>query len=222
MKRWLLLLFAAASTVELTAHVMGLLQVHYFSKPLLIPLLLGYYVLSVTEDNRSRQVMLALIFSWAGDVLLLFAGSREWFFMAGLLSFLTAHVFYIFAYQYHQSEDTSRALLGVQRFRFSLPIILTTTGLITVLYVKLGAMKIPLIAYALVIAIMAMNALFRFGRTTPGSFSRVFLGAILFMISDSMIAINKFLTVVSFGGFWIMATYILAQFLIVEGLTKHE
>jgi uncharacterized membrane protein YhhN len=68
---------------------------------------------------------------------------------------------------------------------------------------------------------MVMVALFRFGKTTAGSFAMVFGGAILFMISDSLIAINKFLEPLPQSGFWIMTTYIGAQFLIVRGLLRH-
>jgi uncharacterized membrane protein YhhN len=222
MKKITLVLFTIVSLVEILSHLVDFHPVHYVSKPLLMPLLLVYYYASLAATDRSRQVVLALFFSWVGDVLLLFTKQSEIFFITGLLSFLVAHILYIFAYQSHQREDTSQALLGVQRFRFSLPIVLAATGLITVLYDRLGSMKIPLIAYAVVIAIMAMNALFRFGRTTMGSFSLVFLGAILFLISDSMIAIDKFLIYISFGSFWIMTTYVMAQFLIVEGLIRHR
>ena len=75
--------------------------------------------------------------------------------------------------------------------------------------------------YALVLIVMVLNSVFRYGRTSNVSFSLVFLGSILFMFSDSVLAINKFLKPVPAAGFWIMSTYILAQFLIIHGLVRH-
>jgi uncharacterized membrane protein YhhN len=81
---------------------------------------------------------------------------------------------------------------------------------------------VPVMLYALVLTLMVLNALFRFKRTGAASFAMVFGGAILFMISDSVLAVNKFLEPVSHSGIWIMSTYISAQFLIVEGILQHQ
>jgi uncharacterized membrane protein YhhN len=69
---------------------------------------------------------------------------------------------------------------------------------------------------------MAMQALFRYGRTNSKSFTLVFAGAISFMLSDSLLAINKFMQPLPLAGLAIMFTYILAQYLIVEGVVRHE
>lgn len=85
----------------------------------------------------------------------------------------------------------------------------------------LGEMKIPVMVYASVIVVMTITALLRYGYTSIQSFSLVFGGAIMFMISDSLLAVNKFLNPFAYAGFWIMATYCLAQFLIVKGIINH-
>ncbi len=222
MKKYALILFFFFALVELTTHLIDLPNIHHVSKPMLLITLALYYYYSVKHEGVSTIIMLALFFSWLGDVMLMYVANREIYFMLGLGAFLIAHVFYIFAYQQYRIEDTSKALLGVQRFRFSFPIILAGTGLVTILYNHLGDMKIPVMVYALVIVLMVLNALFRFGRTTLTSFSMVFFGATLFMISDSLIAIGKFLDPIPYGGFWVMITYISAQYLIVEGLIRHK
>jgi uncharacterized membrane protein YhhN len=61
-------------------------------------------------------------------------------------------------------------------------------------------MKIPVLIYAAVLTGMVLVALFRFGKTSSSSFALVFGGAILFMISDSLIAINKFLEPLPMAG----------------------
>jgi uncharacterized membrane protein YhhN len=78
------------------------------------------------------------------------------------------------------------------------------------------------VAYAAVLVTMVIVALFRYGRTTAASFGLVFGGAVLFMISDSLLAMNKFHAPIQQAGLLIMITYCVAQGLIAEGMLKHE
>lgn len=174
------------------------------------------------EDSAQFSVVAAIIFSWLGDVLLIFQPVDPNFFMFGLGAFLFAHVFYILAYKQHRGEGSADELQGLQKIRFALPIVLSCTGLIVILHNHLGDLKIPVLVYASVLTYMVLAALFRFGKTNTQSFVMVFGGAILFMISDSLIAINKFLEPLSLAGFWIMTSYISAQYLIIKGLIKHH
>jgi uncharacterized membrane protein YhhN len=179
--------------------------------------LLVYYFVSAEPLERSGSLMLALILSLAGDAFLI---SQDYF-IPGLIAFLLAHLLYILAYRQHRHEESENALMGLQRVRLAFPIILAATGLVIILYPVLGGLKIPVIIYASVLALMAIAALFRYGRTSPVSFWMVFGGAVLFMLSDSILAINKFLELLPNAGFWIMATYSAAQYMIVKGLLLH-
>jgi len=85
-----------------------------------------------------------------------------------------------------------------------------------------GIMKPVILVYALSLIGMSMMALNRRGRVNPSSFRFVFIGSILFLLSDSMIAINKFAMEIPLAGFWIMITYILAQYLIMRGLVLEK
>jgi uncharacterized membrane protein YhhN len=218
MKRFPFFVFVFASSLEIGSHIFGWEDRHWIAKPLVVLGLIGHYYFQST--NRSFIFILALLFCWAGDVLLLFHG--ELFFIAGLISFLIGHVLYIVCYRQFQNADKANELLGPQKVRFSLPFILAGTGLVVILYPVLGDLKIPVMIYALVLTLMVLNALFRYGRTSMKSFSLIFLGAILFMASDSMLAINKFLHPFSTSGVMVMLTYCAAQFLIVEGVLAHE
>jgi uncharacterized membrane protein YhhN len=191
------------------------------TKPLIMPFLVGYYVASTTFP-RSIPLMIALLACWIGDIALMFAGYGETWFMLGLASFLIGHIFYILIYRQFRWESIATGLMPVQKIRFSLPVVLAGTGLIVILYPSLGGLKIPVVIYATAIMVMVMNAIFRFGRTTPRSFWLVLAGALLFMASDAILALNKFLGGIKMGGVWIMLTYITAQFLIVEGLSRHS
>lgn len=224
MKRLFLYLFLIASTGEITSTLMDLPTLHLMCKPALMVTLGLYYwfVRQRQQEPTSGVVLLAILFSGAGDVLLMFQSQEPIYFMLGLGSFLAAHVFYIFAYQQHCGEDVSRALRGIQKFRYSFPILFAGVGLVSILYNHLGDLRLPVMVYAAVLSFMVLNALFRFGRTNALSFAMVFGGAILFMMSDSLLAINKFLDPIQHDGFWIMTTYISGQFLIVRGLLKHS
>lgn len=224
MTRFFLNLFLLVSAGEIVSTIIEIPLLHFVCKPALLPLLGLYYITTIREQQStlSIAVVLAIAFSWAGDVLLMFQQKGELFFMLGLVSFLSAHVFYIFAYRQHQSGDDSKTLKGLQKVRFGFPILFAGFGLLSILYNHLGPLKIPVIVYAGVLTAMALVALFRFGKTTTSSFSMVFAGAILFMMSDSLLAINKFLEPLPFEGFWIMITYIGAQYFIVRGLLKHQ
>ncbi len=217
MKKISLTVFCLAVISVLIAEVVDLPLLNFIAKPLIMLSLFAYYFGGVDSEERSRPVILAIIFSLAGDVLLMLD-----YFIPGLIAFLLAHVFYILAYRQHQSEETENALAGLQRIRLAFPIVLAGSGLVIILYPVLGDLRIPVMIYALVITVMVLNGLFRYGRTTSQSFWMVFFGAVLFMISDSVIALNKFLTPIENAGFIIMSTYSVAQLLIVRGLVVHS
>lgn len=224
MKKIFFYLFVIVSAGEILSTLIDIPTVHLICKPAIMITLGLYYWASQKSMQQpiALSLMVAISFSCAGDVLLMMQESNPNYFMFGLGSFLVAHIFYIFTYKQHQYEDSADELKGLQKIRFALPIILSGTGLVTILYSRLGDLKIPVLVYAGVLTYMVMVALFRFGKTTAGSFAMVFGGAILFMISDSLIAINKFLEPLPQSGFWIMTTYIAAQFLIVKGILKHN
>lgn len=220
MKKIALIVFFIVSLGELIAIAVQSEQLAMVCKPLIMVTLGVYYLLSAGID-RSFVVLLAIVFSLAGDTSLMFDSVNSIYFMIGLVSFLISHVFYIIAYRQHQNDESADALQGIQKLRAAFPIVLAGTGLVVILYPVLGALKFPVIVYALVLVVMVLNALFRLGRTSVVSFWFVFVGAMFFMVSDSLLAFNKFLSPLPHSGLLIMSTYISAQFLIIEGLIAH-
>jgi len=85
-----------------------------------------------------------------------------------------------------------------------------------------GLMKPVIMIYALSLIGMSMMALNRNGRVNRTSYLLVFLGSVLFVLSDSMIALDRFFREIPMSGFWIMLTYISAQYMIVRGLILEE
>ncbi len=214
--RWFQILFFVVGALEIASQFFGLAIVHEVAKPMLVLLLVAYYQQSIPSLNK--PFVLALGFCWAGDVFLLFEKTQVYF-MAGLGSFLIAHLFFIFSYR--QLRFAGEGAIGPQLARLSFPVILAISGLVVVLYPKLGDLKIPLMVYALALTLMVLQAIFRLGRTSSQSFWMVCSGAILFMVSDSLLAINKFYQPISHAGVWVMSTYMAAVYLIVNGVMKH-
>jgi uncharacterized membrane protein YhhN len=218
MKKMWLGFFLIISATELVSVTFNFQLLHTISKPLLLPALMGYFLSSII--SRNFYFLSALIFCWAGDVLLMFQGA-EIFFILGLVAFLIGHLFYMISYRKMRFNNNSEGLLNTQKMRYSLPIVLAGTGLVTILFPHLGVLKIPVMIYALVLTLMVLQALFRYGFTSQKSFALVFVGAIFFMVSDSVLAINKFMHSLPMASLTIMITYITAQYLIVEGAIKH-
>ncbi len=214
-----LFLFAVVSIGELLAVSRGWTEVHRVTKPLIMLALIGYYMSMTT--SRNSTLIRAMFFCWTGDILLMGQEGGELYFILGLLAFLVGHVLYIFAYRQLLWDDKSNELLPTQKLRYAFPVALAGTGLLVVLVPKLGPLTIPVSVYSVVLMIMAMTAIFRYGRTYADSFWLITGGAILFMASDSILAINKFHTSFASAGSLIMLTYILAQYLIVEGVLRH-
>jgi uncharacterized membrane protein YhhN len=157
-------------------------------------------------------VVLALVFSWGGDVFLML----DDMFVAGLASFLVAHIFYIIAYQKTGASKGRIRPFDIAAFA------LYGIALMWILYPGLGGMLIPVMLYAIVLLTMGTWAHKRRGATATASFRYVSAGVILFVISDSLIAVNKFAFDVPGERLLVMSTYITAQYLIVQGLLKHK
>jgi len=151
--------------------------------------------------------MMGLLFSASGDIFLDL--DRSNYFVQGLGSFLMAHIFYTVAFIRESRFDKSRIPLAMG-------IIILTGIMVSLVFPNLGNMKIPVTGYIFIISLMGVMAAF-----LKGNSLKVFLGACLFLFSDSIIAVDKFLTPVPYSPFIIMITYYLAQYNITTGMIKH-
>ncbi len=184
------------------------------TKPLLLPVLMLIVFLEKSAAKLRSLFMAALLFSFSGDVLLLFVKTNANFFIGGLISFLLAHIFYIVFFAKIPGESRAKPTLF---YLYIFLVVVHCTTLLYILYPGLGAMKLPVTIYAVIISLMLMASLFIFFKV-PLLCGKYFVaGALLFVVSDSLLAINKFYMPFFQAGFFIMLTYCLAQFCLVKG-----
>lgn len=211
------LLFALAAAADLVFIGTGP-SLRLFSKPLLMPLLMAAYAWETGSNGEGRKIFLsALFFSWVGDVLLMFDDRSSAFFIGGLSSFLLAHVLYIAYFTGIRSDRPS--------YLKSRPVMLLVVGvcvfeLLYILWPKLGGMRIPVTVYAAVIGTMLGCALWQYGRLDARTAWTFIAGAMFFVVSDSLLAISRFSHPIPGGGFLVMSTYCLAQFLLTRGSVR--
>jgi len=217
----LLIVFAIASLGNLLASILSIPFLNELTKPLLLLSLSGaWYVSTISRSTRFTRVIAgAFFFSWIGDLMLMLVDS-SWsgqvpFFILGLGSFLIAHLFFIWAFWLWKGN---RQGLLQQKIWLLLPFLLYWSLLMDILWSGLGDLLIPVLAYSLVLICMTASA-HNLGKLIPKPyFSYLSAGTILFVLSDSLIAINKFSgTTLPLASFWIMLTYIVAQYLIFLG-----
>ena len=213
-KNFTLIFFVVIAIVELISEIYNLKTVIMVVKPLLMPSLAAHLFFSVKKKNKlTFFVIIALLFSWFGDVFLMFQEVNSQYFVFGLVSFLLAHVTYIYIFRKSSSGFEPRIITYSTGFT----LLLFGVLILLLLWPGLGDMQIPVLVYTIVIICMGEVALFR---KAEGA-SIVLIGAMLFIASDSMIAINKFYEPITAARFWIMATYILAQYFIVAGIINY-
>jgi uncharacterized membrane protein YhhN len=171
------------------AELRGNKQQVYILKPLSTLLVIAVALLSLLGPNAQTSftlwVTLGLILSLGGDVALMFESNRA--FLAGLILFLLAHIVYVVAFTLPNGFHPQDLITGALLLAFAV-------GIFLYLRPGLGSMQGPVMLYILVICLMvnrAISAFFGDAFTTTQAWLLA-VGAILFMLSDLILAINRF------------------------------
>ena len=206
-----------------TLSALGMVDLHLVFKPATMAIAIIFVAtraISTGAIGRFDALLLAaLVFSLGGDVFLMLPGDQPLWglptFILGLGSFLVAHLFYIALFCQGQAWFPSKRAL--------LLVLGVGAAMYAIVWGGLGndtVLKIAVAAYVTVISLMTAQAIGR-AVTLGDSASRwVAVGACVFMVSDSLIAINKFVTPVALSSLWILVTYYCAQMLIVHHSRK--
>ena len=215
-KPFSILFFIIVITELFCGSIESLSQFHYFTKPLILVSLIVFFYKQGKHLNKSTRniTLLALVFSLVGDVLLMFVNKSANFFISGLVAFLLAHVMYILVFL--KSRNKTANVLPIVVI-----LLIYASGVFYFVKDGLGDMLFPVLAYLLVILVMAATAFLR-KRSNRNSYILIFVGAIFFMISDSLLALNKFYQPLPLSNISIILTYALAQYLIVLGILNQK
>ena len=215
--RWIIL-FLCALIVNILGIYLKDNWLEQISKPLLIVILAIYFLTQTRSFDSSfkKWIILALSFSWLGDMLLMFQEKDSIFFLLGLSAFLVAHIFYILFFHRVKVKENVQA-----RWWLVVIIVIYYSALIGLLYPRLGDMKVPVPVYGIVISFMLLLALHMLFIKNKKSGQLLTMGAVLFVMSDSGLAINKFYQPFEYAGIVIMLTYGLAQLFIVKGAASY-
>lgn len=177
----------------------------YFLKPVVI-ILIGIITflskISPTK-NYKRLILVGLGFSLFGDILLMLPMDL---FISGLIAFAITQIIYTVAFSSVIGFDTS--------WYRGLPFLVVGIVLIAFLWQDVSNLRLPVLIYAAVILTMAWQALGQWQRTGEKRALMAFIGAVLFVISDSLLAINRFSHAIPASSLFVLGTYYIAQWFI--------
>jgi uncharacterized membrane protein YhhN len=200
-------------------------RLRYVLKPALMPALATAFV-DGTRGSRARAdinvlrtgTAAAQALSWGGDVALL--GTSERSFLTGVASFFGAHVAYIAAFLSVRGERKDYDTAGL---RVAFGLWLTTAPLMSFAAARKDpALRVPVAAYATILSGMFASSRMLDPALPEGARRTLQAGTALFLISDSMLAVQKFVLTEPRPVLEsvVMATYTAAQGLIATGVAS--
>ncbi len=201
-------LLIESAALSMATAALGMVEPHRVFKPL--TMLLAMAAVATARPRGMPWLLAALAASLAGDAFLMFPG----YFLPGLVAFLLAHLAYIALFRRGAPWFASRRALAA------------TLGIGGAMYAFLwqgglpAALRAPVAAYVVVIALMAAQAIGRAAVLRDRAALVVALGACSFMLSDALLATNRFVAPLPLSQVWVLGTYYAAQVLIVAGLLR--
>lgn len=210
--------------IEILGEITHFHQVIYASKPFMMPLLAIWFAKETADENFHNKarafIIVGLILSAFGDTLLML--DREYqgagFFLFGLAAFLCTHLCYTIAL-----FSMAEARVGFLRRNIwlLLPFLIYLALFLRLLWPGIpDGMHVPVALYGTAITIMALAAVNLRDHVPVRGYRMVVFGAMLFLISDSLIGIARFVSPFNEAGIAIMVTYIVGQYGIARGVKE--
>jgi len=207
------------SLVVIAAGHFQLTWTYYFTKPMVMLMMLFFFKMESggTKNVLFKNLMISgILFSAIGDFLLMFAAQNENYFIMGLIAFLITHICYTTAFisQIFNSRPWNQHW---GQLAFSTLIVVYGAEYFILNHTSFGAFMIPVMIYCAAITAMGVAAVMRDLQNNKKGYFRVLLGALLFIVSDSLLATNKFVFAIDYEVILILGTYFAAQFFIITG-----
>ena len=191
--------------------------VNYFAKPATLLALIAWFTSLGGWQLGLTWFGLALIFSLAGDILLMLP---DRFFIYGLYAFLITHICYIIGFNPAQPVNTLPTLL------IGAGVLLISSVLFNVLRKAIllrqdqRKMETPLLIYCLALSMMLFSGLLTLAQSTwtPGASGLAAAGGILFFGSDGLLAYNRFVKILPNARFYVRIGFHLGQIALIAGV----
>jgi uncharacterized membrane protein YhhN len=215
MRKYGVWIFAFLLLFHCLCIYMELNEARMVSKLLLIPVLIIY--LASKNPKASLLVYFGLAFAFIGDLAL--SQSGDTFFLVGMLAFVGTHLcntIYFIRLQ--------KGVIGFTRIAIAGIFLLTlfTTIILKELKPNLGKFELPVYFYVAIIYFMAITATASISKPLLKRVAMQYFipGAFLFVLSDSLLAMNKFIWHGHLMDIIVMLTYGLAQYFLVCGFIR--
>jgi len=191
----------------------------YLTKPAVILLFLAWLWQNDLLGGSMLWFCLGLVFSLAGDILLMLPVNL---FIPGLVAFFVAQVLYLIGFNLSVTSISVPVLIVALIFLGGAQIIYRRL-VQSLREHKQEKLKLPIAFYTTAISLMAVSAMFTLANPAWNTLHAVIAtcGAVLFVISDSLLAWNKFVNAIPHAPALIKATYHLGQMGIILGVALH-
>ena len=208
---YLTLVVAISGFICINAMEQDNRRIVYIAKPLTTLLIITLAVLNANRGGNwggtSIAILVGLVFSVGGDIFLMLPNDQ---FMPGMACFAAAQISYIVGFSWGQAF-------------WGLPLLLVAllvygVYIYSMLAEKLDSLRIPIIIYITLILVMAWRAILYASNTDMAGAWTAGLGALFFVASDSLLALNRFSKPIHHHPTWVLTTYYVAQWLIAISL----
>ena len=208
----LTILFFIVSILDIIGVALNNSLMQTIFKPMIILSLIALYYFSVEKKNN--WYLIALGFSFLGDILLM---DKNNLFLYGIAAFLVTQILYIIIIVRQMQKPSN-----FHKYLYAFLYVNYVVYLLTLLKPNLLDLFYPVLVYGIAISVFGLVATLNYvsKRTRPALY--LMLGAMLFIASDSMIALHKFHEPKIFYPVAIMITYVSAQYLIYRFISGED
>ncbi|MBX7219607.1 MAG: lysoplasmalogenase [Blastocatellia bacterium] len=205
-------LIVVSALCYLAGDMLDMRSLIYVFKPMTMVLIIAmaWQRTPAISELYKSALILALVCSLLGDVFLMFQKSDQIWFLSGMASFFLAHVLFATAFTFQKPPATFTW--------YAYPILIYGSAILALVFPHLGSLRVPVLLYMGALSLMACQAINRW-KASPGVNTELAAyAAMLFVISDSLLALNKFYAPFSGASLAIMGTYFLSQYLFAKSV----
>lgn len=210
-------LYFGVLVADIVIRLMDESELDKFVKPLIMPVLL-YYLIERTSGKIYKHHLLlavAIITAWIGDILLL--NNQQIFLLGGILAFLITQGIYLFIFR-SNAKGSFNKLLSQNRLASTVLLIFYLIFLLTTILLIEEHIKFAVIFYGLIVTTATWFAFVQ-NKLPETKYLKIGMG--MFLLSDAMLATSMFFFKIPLAPMFIIGTYGVAQFYIVEGIIKY-